>query len=50
MYKESYLTMNIITVKGDYDPHAYFRVTYGPKNISNPDMNLYANLRGKYDP
>ena len=31
MYKGSYLTINILTVKGKYNPHAYFRANMSKK-------------------
>ena len=49
MYRGSYLTNNILTVKGKYDPHAYIRGKYGPKHPSGVDIILHTYLRDKYD-
>ena len=34
MHKASYLTVNILILKGIYDPHTYFRGKYNLKNTS----------------
>ena len=51
MHKVLYLTTNLLTVKGKYDPHTYFSGSrYEPKNTSRADMIFHAYLRGKLDP
>lgn len=45
----SYLTVKIITMKGEYDPPCTLS-RYEPKNTSMTDMILYTYFNGKYNP
>ena len=50
MYPVSYLTVDILTVKGKYDSHKYFKGKYEPQNTSGVYMIFDAYFMGKYDP